>query len=176
MAYVANVVTRMYLRGAANVKQQADLVLAQLGYSADQIKAIRAQQGELNTQLITGLNLLNVVQLVRMEVTDVQKLATGKGGFSEMLSLGMSTILLIYRINALLKTKIELQMLSKSIQSAGEFMAAGGGLVGVAVLGAAVTAVTVGGSIAIGSWKAGMSAPDEATQQLRMQSYRSIVG
>lgn len=174
MAFVGTVVGRMQVRGAANIKAQADLVMANLGYTAEAIEKINAQQQELNRYLITGMNVLNVVQLTRMEIMDVQKLATGQGSLSTVLSLGLSTILLLYRINALLREKIALQVTSQALSMIANAAAPIGGT--NTLITAGVVGVAAGALWAVSSYRQGAVDGIAADQRNRMMVYRSIVG
>jgi len=98
-----SIIARMRLRGATRARRQADSVLKVL----DQIEHITKDtlpkmKDRFNENLRTGLDILSTMQLLRFSIRDVQQLATGRGGLGDILSLGTSAILLMYRLRTLM--------------------------------------------------------------------------
>lgn len=134
-----SIFARMRLRGATRARREADAVIGkykQLDLYGKEV--LPRMERRLNDNLRLGLDVLSTVQLLRFSMRDIQELATGKGGLEDVLSLGTSAILLMYRLNTLTQGLAAAKVASMVTGIAGALGPVGLGITGGMALGGGI--------------------------------------
>lgn len=104
-----NIMARMRMRQAAKAKQEAFALGQQMmRIDTEGRVALEDIKNTINLNLGPTLRFLTLIQLTRFAFRDLQDLASGRGGFGDMISLAVSMTLLMFQLRETLKTNVAL--------------------------------------------------------------------
>ena len=137
-----NIYAKMSLQ-SGGAMQDANALNNTLGLiNSSLVKDMPNNTAALSSGLKSSLGLVTNIQLARYALSDLQQLASGKGGLGDVLSLATTSIILISKLNNLLQLQIVLKQASLILSAASGNVGAMAGL----VIGLGASAVAISAS------------------------------
>jgi hypothetical protein len=165
-----DIVTKFVVGDSAKVKQEADSMNKTLDNMNQNTKIVQKSFKESSREI---LQALSTIQLMRFAAKDIVDLASGEGGFPDILSLATSSILIVDRLNSMLQT----ELLLNTVLTAQSLIATGTMALGPVGITVGTIALAAGVSSAFNDWNtSNLDKNLMQEQRMRMQAYRSVIG
>ena len=136
-----NIFARLQMQHTAAVREEVKGIQLSLDNISDSFAQIPAKEKQLRNTFGTAINAVSSLQLLRFAMVDISQIASGKGGIGDILSLTTTSIILIYRVNQLLRAQIVLQTALNAARAVGLAL---GGISPVTLAAAGAGALIIG--------------------------------